>query len=144
MALKKDITDEKGVKTRYYRIKGIELEGGKIRVKLHSYVNQTTRDSEKNAIEQNAKAQAYQDSLNAIRAELDSLVGNSDEDDRVRELTDQVNAMESNPDRPAFTTIVDTHYGEDEVVIDNVETLSLEAIYEKLIADGKYAGSESV
>ena len=144
MALKLDITDSKGVKTRYHRICSVEFNASTIIVKLHSYVNQATRDSEKNAVDQNAKVRAYEDKINALRLEFDGLIGNEDETERTVELSNQINELELDPARPQYSPVVDTHYSEDEVTLPALENFTLDAVYALLTADGRYKDAEAV
>lgn len=146
MALALDITDNKGVKTRYHAIRSFEYKDGRLSVKLYSYVNQATRDSEKIASSQNAQAQAYEDNLQALRSELDSLIGKTDEESvaRVSELSEQINTLTLDPERPNFVEVVDTHYAEDEVKLDYFEPITTEALYNKISASGRYSGATSV
>jgi hypothetical protein len=144
MALKLEVTDNKGVKARYHRVRSLEFGGGKIKVTLFGYVNQATRDSEKNALDGNAKARAYEDNLASLRAELNDIIGNTEQEERVVELTNQINELELATDKPKFTEVVDTHYSEDEVEIDYLEAMTLEGVYTKLAESGKYGGAERI
>lgn len=144
MALKLELTDNKGVKTRYYRIKSMEIEGGKIRVRLFGYVNQATRDAEKVALEKNALADAYDNNLYTLRQELNGSLGNEDETERIAELSSQINDLEFATDRPTRSELADTHYSEDDVVVDYFEPLTTEGVYQKVAQTDKYAGAESV
>ena len=149
MALKIRIRDNKGVIVRYHKIKSFEVKDGKIEVTLWGYVNQAMRDSEKNAIENNAVLDSYKQETEELRSRVDSLSaelagGNEDVKDEVVELSNQLNDRQLDPNRPQFQTIEDKHYNEDKTTIDLFEPLTFESIYEKLLADGKYVGAESV
>lgn len=152
MALKLDITDEKGVKVRYHAIRSFKYTPEKtLEVSLYSYVNQATRDTEKNIVEQNAAAVAYDNNLNQLRAELtkasDEIIAdenNADARDRAIKLTDQVNELTLSPDRPYVTEVTDTHYTEDVILLPYIEPLTLDSLYTLLASDGKYKGAESI
>lgn len=152
MALKIDITDDKGVKTRYHKIKSFTYEDGKITVKLASYVNQSTRDAEKNAVDGNALASQFDATTEQIRNELDQLSsqlspnGEGDKDviARIKELSEEVNTRVADPNRPRYTQVVDRFYDEAEVELAYFEPLTLEGIYAKLSTEGRYTGAESI
>ena len=152
MALKIDITDEKGVKTRYHKIKKFEYKDGVLLVKMSSYVNQATRDAEKEAVEINRQALQYDRTTDELRDELDQLGsqitpnGEGDEDiiNRVKELSNEVNERVTNPNRPQYVDLVDKAYGETDVELPYFEPLTFDGIYAKLSTGGRYTGAESV
>lgn len=152
MALKIDITDEKGVKTRYHKIKSFEYKDGYLKVTITSYVNQTTRDAERSAIEENKQAEIYDNNVEQLRAELDHLSaqlspngeGDADVITRVKELSQQVNDLVSNPDRPTYQPPTDKYYSEQEVNLPYFEPLTLDGIYQVLASEGRYGGAESI
>lgn len=153
MALKIEITDEKGVKTRYHKIRGFIYNGDVLTVRLISYVNQTIRDAEKDKTENNAQAIAYDKNLDAKRRELDELSkqvspSGEGEDDviaRIKELSAEVNDLASNPNRPQYQSLFNNFYDEVELDIAYFEPLSLEAIYKKLAQEtNRYKGAESI
>jgi len=144
MALKKDRTDAKGVKTRYHRIHKIEFNGDRIRVTMHSYVNADTRDSEKKQATENNKARDYTKKMQVLRDELDTLIGNPDQIERVTELSNQINELEFAPDRLTVKDTPDNHYDELEVEIEGFENVTMEGIYDRLKALPEYAGAESI
>jgi len=144
MALKKDITDSKGVKARYHRIKTIDINVDTLTVRVFSYINQETRDAEKKALDGNAKAFEYDQNIQLLRNELTPLIGNPDEDERVKELSEQINELEYAEDRPVYAEVSDTHYDEATVEIDRPEVFTLDTIYAEVVKLGRYAGSESI
>lgn len=152
MALKIDITDEKGVKVRYHKIKSFKYADGNLKITLASYVNQATRDAEKIASDSNVLAEQYDATTDQIRAELDSysaqLTPNGEGDPeviaKIQELSQQVNDRVANPDRPTYTQVADKYYDTYDTELPYFEPLSLENIYAKLSVEGRYAGAESI
>lgn len=149
MALKKDITDSKGVKARYHRIRSFNYEDGKLTIVLVSYVNQTTRDAEKTTLDGNVLATNYDADTEQLRKQLQPLIdavqsGDEDKRDELKELSNQINEREFSQDRPTHSPVVDTAYSIDEVVLDYFEPLSLEGIYTKLTEGERYAGAETI
>lgn len=152
MALKIDITDEKGVKTRYHKIKSFTYDGDLLKITLASYVNQGTRDAEKSAVDGNSLARQYDTTTEELRAELDSLSaqlqpsgeGEPDVIAKIQELSQQVNDRVLNPDRPNYATVTDKYYDTYDVDLHYFEPLSLEAIYAKLSLEGRYSGAETI
>jgi len=149
MALKIDMTDEKGVKTRYHMVRSFTYDKTNIRVSMFSYVNQATRDSEKNIIESNLVAMEYEAELNTVKSQLQELIDKlTAGDETVREeiaiLTDRLNTMTLAEDKPVYKEPIDTHYSEVEITMPYLEPLSLEALYIKLTESGIYAGAELI
>ena len=145
MGLTLDITDARGVKTCYHIIKSFEWEDCKLKIKLFSYVNQDTRNAEKQAIEQNRLVKAWTDELAKMQAELDRLIGNEDAVERVAELTDLINQKQLDDNRPQPVEIVERHYSEDEVELEYCGSpITLESLYQKLASEGKYKGAKSM
>lgn len=152
MALKIELTDEKGVKVRYLKIHEYKGNSEKITVTLRSYVNQATRDAESQAVEQNRLASEYDANLDKLRSELDSLSsqlqpnGEGDEEVRARiaELTKEVNSLTLDADRPSYVEEQDRYYSEQEVELDYFEPISLSALYKAISELPEYAGAEQV
>lgn len=150
MALKLDITDEKGVKTRYHAVKSYQLKDSQLEVTVKSWVNLETRDAERLGEANNADAKAYDAETETLRQELDALsaqLANGDDSvqDRVVELSNQVNERTLNNERPTYLKVVDRHYTENTTVMDYFEPITLEAIYNRLTAEGaKFYGAETV
>lgn len=151
MALKLDITDAKGVKTRYHKIKSFEVREGKVIVTMSSYVNQTMRDYEKNANENNVAYETYRQETEALQNEVDTKsnqLASDQENEELRnevvELSNQLNERLMNPDKPVWVTPEDKYYADEKVELDFFEPITFESIYTKLLEDGKYVGSESV
>lgn len=152
MALKIDITDEKGVKTRYHKIKTFTFNGTNLTVQLSSYVNQAVRDAEKQAVDNNKLAEQYDNDTNDLRAELDRLsaqIQSTDDPDpavvdRAKELSDTLASRATAQDRPVYATVTDRHYSEITVEVDYFEPLTIDGIYAKLATEGRYAGAESI
>ena len=59
MAIQKDITDNKGVKTRYHKLDKFVACDDSITANIKSYTNASVRDAEKQAINNNKRAIAY-------------------------------------------------------------------------------------
>lgn len=152
MALKLDITDEKGVKTRYHKIKSFEYDGKELTVKLTSYVNQAVRDAEKNEKETFENAVEYDKRTDELRKELDTLSkqltpegkGEPEIVAKAVELSNEVNERVTNPDRPQYLELKDKSYNETEIKMEYFEPLTLEAIYDKLSTGDKYANAEKI
>lgn len=149
MALKKEITDNRGVKTRYHSIVSFVCNKKVIVLRVYSYVNQVMRDSEKAVDTQNQKALEYDEATDALRAELDSqsaklVAGDESVRKRIVELTDEVNERTLNPDRPQQANYEAKHYSEMEIVIDYFEPITMEGLYDKLAETTQYGGSEKV
>lgn len=145
MGLALDITDTKGIKTRYHIIKSFEWQDCTLKIKLFSYVNQATRDAEKKAVEQNNRVKAWAEELNKKQAELDALVGNPDEAEKIALLADEINKMKLDENRPQPVEEVDRHYTEDEITLDYCGTpITLDLLYQKLAETGKYKGAKSI
>ena len=152
MALKIDITDDKGVKTRYHKIKSFEYQGESLNVKLTSYVNQATRDAEKLAKEMNVQAREYDERTDELRAELDSVSkqltpdgkGEPEVVARAIELSNEVNERVSNPSRPTYQSETDKYYTETAVELEYFEPLSIDAIYTKIAEKSQYSGAEKI
>ena len=152
MALKIDITDGKGVKTRYHKIKSFTYEDGVVTVTMTSYVNQTTRDAEKKAKESAAAAEKYDQDTEALRRELDQLSaqlqpngeGDPEVAARIKELSGQVNERVSNPNRPQYLPPVENEYDEQEVKLAWFEPMTMDALYQALTTLERYAGAEAI
>ena len=155
MALKIDITDGRGVKTRYSAIRSFLYERGKLKVTLYGYVNQATRDAEKQLEQAVIDAEAYDLETQRLADELDVLAPKQHDPTlteqelealrvEVAELTKQVNDRKLNPDRPRVEQIPDTHYSEHVIEIDYFEPLSLSGIYDRLVETDRYSGAEKV
>lgn len=151
MALKLDITDSKGVKTRYHKVKSFEVKDGKVIVTVSGYVNQAMRDYEKNATENNDTVEAYrqeterlQELVDAKSAELANNQDNQELHDEVVRLSNDLNARHLNPDKPVFMTPEDKYYTTEQVEINYFEPLSYEGIYGKLLELPKYSGAEKI
>lgn len=152
MALQIDITDIKGVKTRYHRVRSITLAGDTIEIKMRGYVNQATRDAEKNALKNNEASDAYDRETEQIRQQLDALSAqlqpNGEGDpaviEQIKELSQQVNDRTSNTARPQWTPVVDRYYDETDITLPVFEPLTLDGIYQRLAAAGKYAGASNI
>lgn len=152
MALKLDITDDKGVKTRYHKIKSLEYDGEELKIRLVSYVNQAVRDAEKLAKETTKQAFEYDKRTEEIRKELDTLSSQLTPDGkgepevvaRAVELSNEVNERVTNPDRPQYQEATEKSYNETEIKMEYFEPLTLEAIYDKLATGDKYANAEKI
>jgi hypothetical protein len=152
MALQVDITDEKGVKTRYHKIRSILFDTDNIVVTMRSYVNQATRDAEKKAVEGNALATKYDNEINDLRAQLDELSAqlqpNGEGDpaviEQIKELSQQLNDKVSAPDRPQYYQIIDKYYNESTIELPIIDPVTLDALYVKLASVGQYNGAVSV
>lgn len=145
MAIAKQITDDRGIIARYHRIHRIEIEGGTIKIKLRTYVNQDLRDAEKNALESNASTQQFYDELHALQEELDKLVlANSehDHDETIKELSERVNKKSEN--MPVYQVVIDKYAAESDEEIAYFEPLSISGIYEKLLELPKYKDGKMV
>lgn len=155
MALKKPITDIKGVKTRYHKVAGFEYKDGKLVVKVRHYVNQVTRDAEKNAIENNKafyeyvqNTQEVQNQLDQKSAQLALMTDDTDErkalETEVIALTEAYNRRVVGEDRPELQDATDRYYSEDEQEVAFTDPLSLESLYGLLTQTDKYKDAESV
>lgn len=152
MALKIDITDDKGVKTRYHRIKSFRYSPDELIVTLASYVNQSTRDAEKEAIDGNRLAEQYDATTEELRNELDNLSsqlspngeGDPEVIARIKELSTEVNERVTNTNRPQYSQVVDKSYDTYDVNLPYFEPLTLDGIYAKLAVEGRYTGAESI
>lgn len=152
MALKVDITDDKGVKTRYHRIEAFTYRDGKLKVSVRGYVNQTTRDAEKLAVESNQQALQYDMDTEDMRNQLDNLSaqlqpngeGDPEVIAQIQELSAQVNERVSNQARPLYSQVVDKYYDESEVELDWFEPLTMESLYAALAQTERYLGAESI
>lgn len=152
MALKIDITDGKGVKTRYHVIRSFKYEQDNgISIEVYGYVNQATRDAEKKAVLQNENARAYDLNLDSIRQQLDEASKtyqldqeNIEARDKAVELTENINSLALDPNRPTFVLTPETHYSVETIGIPYFEPITLEGLYSKLATEGKYVGAESI
>lgn len=156
MALKKDITDIKGVKVRYHKLASFELKDGALVVKVRGYVNQATRDSERDARTGNELYFAYNQETEAMQADLDeksaALASMPDDESPERaalkaevvELTDKYNDRITNGTRPEWQNPVDRYYNETEVQLPFIEPLTFESMYKLLAAEDAYLGAESI
>lgn len=149
MALKIDITDEKGVKASYHKIRGFDYKDGVLTVVLRSYVNEATRDSEKQILDGNIAFHAYNQATEDMKAELDTKsaqLANGDESvrERVIELSNEVNERVFSATQPQWQDPRDRYYTQSDVVLPYVEPLSVASLYTQLASDGKYSGAESI
>jgi len=152
MALRIDITDDKGVTTQYHKIKSFEYDGKELTVKLASYVTKAMRDAEKAVIDTNNLALQYDENVETLRTELDTLSsqltpegkGEPEVVARAIELTDEVNTLVLNTERPIYAPETDKYYTETEIKIEYFEPLTLEAIYDKIATDERYATTKKI
>lgn len=139
MALKKDITDEKGVKTRYHKIVKLEVFATYIVVYLLGYVNASLRDAEKVDLERAEAYQLHELNLTKIKEALADSTLSSDE--RSNLLTELNDAIVNTPPAPDNLQL---HYAETSTIIDYFEPLSIPLVYQKLTESGDYEGAEQV
>ena len=134
MALQKDITDSKGVKTRYHAIKNFACDGEKINIKIRSYTTKAVREAEKEAIDNNIATKKYNQKIADLSAELDGLVGLTDEVStaRIVELTKEINRLSLAKDRPQYTETPERFYSEMEIAMPYFEPISLDLLYDKI------------
>ena len=138
MAIQKDITDNKGVKTRYHKLDKFVACDDSITANIKSYTNASVRDAEKQAIDNNKRAIAYDAEIQTLRNKLDKAqTENVDgaKDDFVAQLVDEINKKEFDTARPRLVEVVERHYSEKEFKISYFEPITQEAIYNKLMED---------
>ena len=152
MALRIDITDDKGVTTQYHKIKSFEYDGKELTVKLASYVTKAMRDAEKAVIDQNKLALEYDTNIETLRTELDSLSsqltpegkGEPEVVARAVELTEEVNSLVLTTERPVYQDELEKYCAETEIKIEYFEPLTLEGIYDKIATDERYATAQKI
>ena len=151
MAIQIDITDDKGVKTRYHKIQKYTYDAEKtskadpnvktcdtMTITLRHYVNATLRDAQKNALAQNAKVDAYEKNEMDLQAQLmDLMTKNTDGslDAQVESISDKLNALFIDTNRPKRVDATDKFYYEDEIEIPFSEPISQATIYDYLISN---------
>lgn len=135
MALAIDITDEKGVKTRYHAIKGFSCDGEVITAKLRSYVNKETRDAEQHTLENNQRVVEYERGIEERIAKLDALTAQQ-EDERdeaeIQRLAEEINTLKLAEDKPTYQQVIDRYYSEQEVQVPYFEPFTVGALYAKI------------
>lgn len=138
MALKIDITDEKGVKTRYHKITRVEFDSTSVYVTLIGFVNATLRDAEKANQDIAESYQAYQDELDTLKDQVSTTPEGVEKDELRTKLADK---LASAPARPE---LVKLNYNERSVTLPYFEPLSISSVYGKLAETGEYAGAENI
>lgn len=134
MAIQKDITDIKGVKTRYHILREFQTDTREITAKIRSYTTKATRDAEKAVEANNTKFFAYEEKISQLQAELDKIIGDETQTEKIAQLSEELNALSLSEKRPVFQDFQETHYAEREVRLDYFEPLSIDAIYDKITA----------
>ena len=134
MALQKDITDAKGVKTRYHAIKAFSCDEKEIKITIRSYTTKTTREAEKKAIENNILATNYEKQITDLTTELDNLLGATEPEKlaRIDFLTNEINRLSLAENRPRLVEVEDRFYSEMEIAIPYFEPISVELLYDKI------------
>lgn len=146
MALIKDITDSKGIKTSYHKIQSFTYEDGKLVVRVASYASKGMREAEQAVEEQIQDYNDYEKETDVTRTELDKLVskqieGKKVDVEEVKRLTGIVNERSFAEERPQLVEPIQTSYDIAEVELEYFEPLTLEAIYTKLSEIERYSGS---
>jgi hypothetical protein len=145
MAIAKQITNEKGVISRYHKIHKVEILGDKIKMTVRNYVNQDMRDAEKTAQKNNEKAQAQQLQIYELRQRLEELMAKNTEHDfdaEVKDVSEKINAAEAN--QLQFTPVVDKFAEEVEEEIAYFEPFTMAAAYGRLIELEKYKDGKEI
>lgn len=144
MAIKLDITDDRGVVTNYHTIKSFAYEDGKLSVKLNSYVDESMRDKEKDTKKQNIDAEKYDEKIQKVQKQLDKHVGVDSDVARKKavELTKKLNDMTLGDDRPKYSKERDLYCATNDIELEYFEPITLEAIYNKLNEQEIFSGSQ--
>lgn len=135
MAIFKEITDNKGITTRYHKIQQIQTDLRVMTVSVRSFVAADFRQQEQDREAQDeARAQREQE-IEDLQNQITGLVEqNTDgsKTEEIRELSEQVNALVLADDIPQTTYTLGQHAAELEIQIPYFEPISLETLYQKL------------
>lgn len=134
MALKKKLTNQKGIETNYHRIESVSMVEG-IKVVVKSYTDESYRKKEK-------ENEAWIKKQEAIKAELQTEMAKTGEEynkEKVIALTEENNAI-------GFPTKIDlaVFIHEFQYPLDKETAVSYEAMYEKLKQESMFEGAKDI
>ena len=132
MALKKQIENEKGVRTTYHRIDGIAMENG-LRVTVKSYTDESYRQQEKEVLAQMEQQEKIKEEL---QLEMEK-TGADYQREKVIALTEQNNAL-GFPVMPDLAVFTRTFC----YPLDKGADFSYQAIYSRLKQEAVFAYAE--
>lgn len=148
MALKKQITDEKGIITRYHKIQSFETDRRTIMIQIRSFVTDALRQKELQAEQQNTDADTAAAGIAILQAQISGLMEqNTDgsKTDEIKDLTEQLNTQATNQDAPRYVPVNQLHASELEVKLEYFEPISLASLYQALATGtGDLAGATEV
>lgn len=139
MALLKEITDEKGIITKYHKISSfvVDTENQLVRVIIKNYTNQTYREKEK------ANTKITEDFKNKY-LELNRLIdknGDGYYTEEIVKISEEINSVMEVKDNEPPLAVSDAS---ELLRYDPEGDYSLAGIYEELKQTEKYAGSEDI
>lgn len=148
MAIKKQITDNKGIITRYHKISGFEASTLGIRIHLLSFVNDSLRQEELAVEAENVEAAKHEEQVKNLQDQITALMEQNEDgskNDEIREISDKVNELALDPEAPKYTESVKLHASEVSVEIPYFEPITIESLYEAITnGDSKLAGGTQV
>lgn len=135
MALNKEITDEVGVKTVYHKVHKFEGNGRSLNITVRSFVDDTQRQREKDAADQDALADQRALQVEDLQSEINELMAQNADESKSEEIaakTSELNELVMDPDAPRYSIAIECHAKEFEIEIPYFEPLTFPAIYEAL------------
>ena len=135
MALKKTITNSKGITTRYHKIHAFETDRKIVTVTLRSFTSDAMRRRELDAEETNRQILQRHDDIEALQNQISTLMEQNEDESKtpeIQELTEQLNTKVLDTTVPEFIVLEDLNATENKVKLEYFEPLSLENLYTRL------------